>query len=81
MSYLDEVILWDGPYGVAVTSAAPTERNMAEIGITDVPAGKPFWIVKITDLPVDSQTEGWVITDIVGDRSADGIGEQNVYST
>ena len=76
MSYLDEVILWDGPSGVAVTSAAPTERTMVEVGISDVPAGKSFWVVKITDLPTDIPTEEWVIADIVGGREADGIGTQ-----
>lgn len=75
MSYQDEVILWDGPYGVAVTSAAPTERTMIKVGTADVPAGKPFWVVKITDLPTDSPTEEWVIADIVGGREADGVGE------
>lgn len=76
MSYQDEVILWDGPYGVAVTSAAPTERTMIKVGTADVPAGKPFWVVKITDLPTDSPTEEWVIADIVGGRDADGVGKQ-----
>lgn len=78
MSYLDEVIIWDGPYGVAVTSAAPTERTMVEVGTTDVPAGKAFWVVKIIDLPTDNPTEEWVIADIVGGRDADGTGKQGV---
>ena len=78
MSYLDEVILWNGPYGVAVTSAAPTERTMIEVGIADVPTGIPFWVVKIADLPDDGTTPGdWVIADIVGGRDADGIGERD----
>ncbi|MFU0865591.1 hypothetical protein [Kluyvera ascorbata] len=77
MSYLDEVILWDGPYGVAVTSAAPTERTMIEVGTTDVPAGKPFWVVNITDLPTGSPPEEWVIADIVNGRDPDGIGTSN----
>lgn len=76
MSYTDEVIIWDGPYGVAVTSVAPTERTMIEVGTADVPAGKPFWVVKITDLPTDSLSEEWVIKEIVGGRDADGVGEQ-----
>lgn len=76
MSYLDEVILWDGSYGVAVTSVAPTDKTMVEIGTKDIPAGKPFWVVKITDLPTDSPTEEWVIADIVGGREADGVGTQ-----
>lgn len=78
MSYTDEVIIWDGPYGVAVTSVAPTERTMIEVGTADVPAGKPFWVVKITDLPTDSPSEEWVIADIVGGRDADGVGAQGV---
>lgn len=77
MSYLDEVIIWDGPYGVAVTSAAPTERTMIEVGADDVPAGEKFWVVRITDLPTDSSSEEWVIKEIVGGRDADGIGKQN----
>lgn len=78
--YLDEVILWDGPYGVAVTSVAPTERTMLEVGIADVPAGTPFWIVKIADLPTDTTPEEWVIADIVGGRDADGTGESSPAS-
>lgn len=77
MSYLDEVILWDGPYGVAVTSVAPTDKTMVEIGMKDIPAGKPFWVVKITGLPSDSPLEEWVIADIVSGRDADGIGTSN----
>lgn len=76
MSYLDEVILWDGPYGVAVTSVAPTDKTTVEIGIKDIPLGKPFWVVKITDLPTDSLPEEWVMADIVGGRDADGVGRQ-----
>lgn len=75
MSYLDEVILWDGPYGVAVTSVAPTDKTMVEIGIKDIPSGKYFWVVKITELPTEIPTEEWVIADIVGGRDADGVGE------
>lgn len=74
MSYLDEVIIWDGPYGVAVTSAAPTERTMIEVGVDDVPAGKKFWVIKITDLPTEAPSEEWSIADIVDGRDADGIG-------
>lgn len=76
MSYLDEVILWDGPYGVAVTSAAPTERTMIEVGTDDVPVGKEFWVMKITDLPTDTPAEEWIIADLVGGRDADGVGKQ-----
>lgn len=77
MSYTDEVIIWDGPYGVAVTSVAPTERTMIEVGTADVPAGKPFWVVKITELPTEIPTEEWVIADIVDGRDPDGIGTSN----
>lgn len=74
MSYLDEVILWDGPYGVAVTSVSPTDKTMVEIGIKDIPNGKPFWVVKIVGLPTELPLEEWVINDIVGGRDADGVG-------
>lgn len=74
MSYQDEVILWDGPYGVAVTSVAPTDKTMVEIGIKDIPAGKPFWVVKIVDLPTELPLEEWVIADIVEGSNADAFG-------
>lgn len=82
MSEPAEVILWDGPYGVAVTSVAPgITATMIEIGRQSVPVGLPFWVVKIVDLPDDgTMPEEWVIADIVGGRAADGVGEGSPVS-
>lgn len=74
MSYRDEVILWDGPYGVAVTSVAPTERTMIDVGKSDIPKGNNFWVVKIEDLPADADQPTWSIEKIVGIREPDGVG-------
>jgi len=70
--------------GVAVIVPAPNcGLTVEQIALKDVPAGKPFKIIDVTELPADnSQRDGWTIdeaylTDGVG---ADyGVGSDNPF--
>ena len=60
------------------TQEALANHTIMEIGIKDVPSGKPFKIVNISDLPQDIDQEYWLIED---KDLNDGIGgESNEFN-
>lgn len=70
--------------GVAVIIPAPDCGLTAEqIALKDVPAGKPFKIVDVSDIPTDrSEREGWTVdeADLTDGHGADyGVGSDNPF--
>lgn len=66
------------PAAVMPTQEALTKHTIQEIAVKDVPAGKPFKIVDVTDLPQGIPQEAWVIDDA---DLTDGIGgESNEFN-
>jgi hypothetical protein len=47
------------------------ERTIMEIALKDVPAGKPFKIVNVSDLPTNSPQEAWDVDEV---DLNDGVG-------
>ncbi len=72
---MNQFIIYKQDNGVvAVVTPAPEclkTRTILEIAIKDVPAGKPFKIVNISELPQDVPQEAWVIDD---EDMNDGVG-------
>ena len=65
------------PAVVMPTEEALQNHTIQAIAIKDVPAGKPFKIVDVADLP-DAPQEAWVIDDA---DLTDGIGgESNEFN-
>ena len=69
-----QVIIYNQDDGIpAVMTPTPEclkTHSILEIAIKDVPAGKPFKIVDVADLP-DAPQEAWVVDE---DDLTDGIG-------
>ena len=74
---MTQVIIYNQDNGIpAVMAPAPEclkTRNILEIAIKDVPAGKPFAIVDASELP-DAPQEAWVIDDA---DLTDGVGSES----
>lgn len=52
--------------------------SIMEIAIKDVPAGKPFRIMDVSELPQDAPQEAWIVNDA---DLTDGIGgESNEFN-
>lgn len=62
------------PAVVYPTPQCLLEHTIEEIALKDVPAGKPFKIVDIADLPLEYPQEAWIIDD--ADLN-DGIGNES----
>ena len=78
---MTQVIIYNQDNGIpAVVTPAPEcleTHTIQEIAIKDVPAGKPFKIVDVADLP-DAPQEAWVIDDA---DLTDGVGgESNEFN-
>ena len=76
-----QVIIYNQDNGIpAVMTPTPEclqTHTIQEIAIKDVPAGKPFKIVDVADLP-DAPQEAWVIDDA---DLTDGVGgESNEFN-
>ena len=71
---MTQVIIYNQDNGIpAVVTPAPEcleTHTIQEIAIKDVPAGKPFKIVDVADLP-DAPQEAWVVDEA---ELTDGIG-------
>lgn len=71
-----QVIIYKQDNGVpAIMVPAPQclmERTIMEIALKDVPAGKPFKIVNVSDLPGDVPQEAW---DVDEADLNDGVGD------
>ena len=68
--------------GVAIIIPAPeclVEHTIEEIAVKDVPAGKPYKIVDVTDIPTDRTFRGaWTVNE---EDLTDGVGgESNEFS-
>jgi len=72
---MNQVILYNldngAPAVVYPTPQCLLEHTIQEIALKDVPAGKPFKIVDVADLPLEYPQEAWVIDDVDLD---DGVG-------
>ena len=78
---MTQCIIYNQDNGIpAVVTPAPEclqTHTILEIAIKDVPAGKPFKIVDVADLP-DAPQEAWVIDDA---DLTDGVGgESNEFN-
>jgi hypothetical protein len=73
-----KVIIYNQDNGIpAVMTPSPEclkAYSIIEIAIKDVPAGKPFKIVDVSELPQDVPQEYWVIDD---KDLNDGIGGES----
>jgi len=75
---MDRILYKTDEGGVAViipTQEALNNHGIMAIAIKDVPAGKPFKIVSVSDIPSDrSERDAWVVdeTDLT-----DGVGGQS----
>jgi len=73
---IEQVIIYKQDNGIiAVTSPSPEclkTRTILEIAIKDVPAGKPFKIINISELPQDVPQEAWIIDDADLDSGVGG---------
>lgn len=66
------------PAVVVPTSQCLEEHSIQEIAIKDVPAGKKFKIINLSDLPEDVPQEAWEINEA---DLTDGIGgESNEFN-
>ena len=75
---MTQCIIYKQDNGVpAVVIPAPecleTQSIMA-IAIKDVPAGKPFKIIDVSDLPLDIPQEAWVVNEA---DLTDGVGGES----
>ncbi|AHX01177.1 hypothetical protein M316_0112 [Nitrincola phage 1M3-16] len=62
----------DGQIAVlSPTSESLEHHSILEVGVKDVPEGKPFAIVNISDLPQGIPQEVWEVDD---DDLKDGVG-------
>ena len=78
---MNQVIIYNQDNGIpAVCTPTPEalqSHTIQEIAAKDVPAGKPFKIVDVADLP-DAPQEAWVIDDA---DLTDGVGgESNEFN-
>jgi hypothetical protein len=69
--------------GVAILIPAPeclVEHTIEEIAVKDVPAGKPYKIVDVSDIPTDRTfRDAWTVDE---EDLTDGVGsEHNVFIT
>ena len=63
---------------VIPTQEALQQHGIMAIAIKDVPAGKPFKIVNVSELPADVPQEAWTVDDA---DLTDGIGgESNEFN-
>jgi hypothetical protein len=73
-----EVILYNQDNGIPAVMRPTLEcletHSIQEIAIKDVPAGKPFKIIDVSELPQDIPQEYWVIDD---SELTDGIGGES----
>jgi hypothetical protein len=64
--------------GVAIIIPAPEclqEHTIEEIAVKDVPAGKPFKIVDVADIPTDRTFRGaWTVDE---EDLTDGVGAES----
>jgi hypothetical protein len=75
---MTQVIIYNQDNGIPAVVAPTPEclrsRTIQEIALKDVPAGKPFKIVDVADLPLEYPQEAWIIDDANLD---DGIGDES----
>ena len=75
---MTQIIIYNQDNGVPAvvmpTEEALQQHGIMAIAIKDVPAGKPFKIVDVSELPQDIPQEYWVIDD---SELTDGIGGES----
>lgn len=68
---------------VVITPSLDCGLTVEQIALKDVPAGKPFKIVGVADIPTDrSEREGWTVdeADLTDGHGADyGVGSDNPF--
>ena len=79
---MDRIIYKNDNGGVSVvipTDEALSQHSIQEIAVKDVPAGKPFKIVSVSDIPSDrSERDAWTIDEA---DLTDGVGgESNEFN-
>ena len=75
---MSKVIIYKQDNGTPVV-VMPTPECLAShgimaIAIKDVPAGKPFKIIDVSELPADAPQEAWVVNEA---DLTDGIGGES----
>jgi len=75
---MDRIIYKNDNGGVSVvipTNEALSQHTIQEIAVKDVPAGKPFKIVSVSDIPSDrSERDAWTIDEA---DLTDGVGGES----
>lgn len=75
---MDRIIYKNDNGGVSVvipTDEALSQHSIQEIAVKDVPAGKPFKIVSVSDIPSDrSERDAWTIDEA---DLTDGVGGES----
>jgi len=75
---MDRIIYKNDNGGVSVvipTDEALSQHTIQEIAVKDVPAGKPFKIVSVSDIPSDrSERDAWTIDEA---DLTDGVGGES----
>jgi hypothetical protein len=75
---MDRIIYKNDNNGVSVvipTDEALSQHTIQEIAVKDVPAGKPFKIVSVSDIPSDrSERDAWTIDEA---DLTDGVGGES----
>jgi hypothetical protein len=79
---MNRIIYKNDNGGVSVvipTDEALSQHSIQEIAVKDVPAGKPFKIVSVSDIPSDrSERDAWTIDEA---DLTDGVGgESNEFN-
>lgn len=79
---MDRIIYKNDNGGVSVvipTDEALSQHTIQEIAVKDVPAGKPFKIVSVSDIPSDrSERDAWTIDE--ADLTDGAGGESNEFN-
>lgn len=75
---MSQVIIYNQDNGIPAV-VVPTEEALQQhgimaIAIKDVPAGKPFKIINVSELPEDFPQEAWAVSDA---DLTDGVGGES----
>lgn len=75
---MNQVIIYNQNNGIPAivtpTEEALQNHTILEVAIKDVPAGKAFKIMNVSDLPVDVPQEAWTVDE---EDLTDGVGGES----
>ena len=75
---MSSVIVFETSAGVSVLNPADCGLSIVEIGVKDVPAGIPFWIVERDELPDTPQFAWEIDAKSMGKPAGHGTATQEV---